>query len=60
MVDYCSKFLIVKKADSLAADDLVKVAKIVFIEFGLPKKHFKCMHELSHQIHPDSIAGKGT
>ena len=30
---YCKK-----EADSLAADDLVKAAKIVFREFGLPKK----------------------
>ena len=30
-------FLDVEKANSLAADDLVKAAKIVFTKFGLPK-----------------------
>ena len=29
---------IIKNADSLAADDLVKAVKIVFAEFGLPRK----------------------
>ena len=33
-----SKFPIVKKADSLAADDVVKAARIIFTKFGLPKK----------------------
>ena len=35
IVDYYSKFPLVRKAGSLTADDLVKAAKIVF---GLPKK----------------------
>ena len=38
IVDYYSKFPIVKKADGLSADDLTRGAKIVFTEFGLPKK----------------------
>ena len=38
IVDYYRKFLIVKRADSLAADDQLKAAKIVFAEFGLPMK----------------------
>ena len=38
IVDYYSMFSIVKGADSLAANDLVKTAKIVFTEFGFPKK----------------------
>ena len=29
-----------KKADGLSADDLIRAAKIVFVEFGLPKKIF--------------------
>ena len=37
-VDDYSKFPIVKKEDSLAADDLVKPAKIMFNEFELPNK----------------------
>ena len=36
--DYYSKFPNIRKADSLAANDLVKTAKIVFTKFGLPKK----------------------
>ena len=35
IIDYCSKFPIVKRADSLAADDLVKAAQYVFAEFRL-------------------------
>ena len=39
IVDYNSKFPIVRKAYSLAADDLVKAAKLVFTEFALPKNN---------------------
>ena len=38
IVDYYSKFHIMKKADSLSADDIIRAAKIVFTEFGLQKK----------------------
>ena len=38
ILDYHSKFPIVKRADSFAADDLVKAAKVLFAEFRLPKK----------------------
>ena len=38
IVDYYSMFPIVKKVGSLAADDLVQVAKMIFVEYGLPKK----------------------
>ena len=38
IVDYYSKFPIIKKADSLAVDGLVKAVKIAFVEFGLPMK----------------------
>ena len=31
-------FLVTKKADGLSADDLSRAARIVFIEFRLPKK----------------------
>ena len=30
IVDYCSKFPIIKQTDSLSADSLVRVVKIVF------------------------------
>ena len=31
-------FLVMKKDNNLAADDLFKAAKIIFAEFGLPTK----------------------
>ena len=49
VVEYYSKSPIVKKAVILAADDMVKRAKIIFAEFGLPKKkyYFICRHEFN-------------
>ena len=38
IVDIYSKFPIVKIADGLSPADLIRAAKIVFAEFGLPKK----------------------
>ena len=38
IVDYHSKFPIVKKVNNLSADDLVKITKLHFAEYGLPKK----------------------
>ena len=38
IVYYYSTFLVVKRADGLSADDLVRATKDVFTEFGLPKK----------------------
>ena len=38
IVDYQSKFQIVKKVNSLSAEDLVQTAKLIFAEYGLPKK----------------------
>ena len=35
---YYSKFPVVKKTDDLSADNLIRVAKIVFAEFRLSKK----------------------
>ena len=46
IVDYYSKSPVVKETNSLAADDLVKAAMIVFTEYRLPKKDFSCRHEL--------------
>ena len=37
IVDYNSKFPIVKKVGSLSADDLVQTAKLMFAEYGIPK-----------------------
>ena len=38
IVDYHSKFLIVKKAEDMSAQSLVLACKAIFSEFGLPKK----------------------
>ena len=38
IVDCYIKFPIVKKTGSLAVDDLVKTANMIFAEYGLPKK----------------------
>ena len=40
IADYHTKFSIMKKADALSADDLIREAKAVFTEFGIPKKVF--------------------
>ena len=36
-VDYYSKFPVMRSADGLSADDLIRAAKIMFVEFELPK-----------------------
>ena len=38
VVDYHSKFPIVKEVNSLPVDDLVEKTKLIFAEYGLPKK----------------------
>ena len=38
IVDYYSIFPVVKKTDGLSAGNLIRAVKIVFAEFGLPKK----------------------
>ena len=38
IVDCYKKFPVVKKIVGLLADDLIRVAKIVFAEFGLQRK----------------------
>ena len=44
-VDHYSEFPI--KVGSLAVDDLVQMAEMVFAEYGLPEKdHFRCRHKL--------------
>ena len=37
-VEYHSKFPIVKKVNSLSADNLVQATQQIFAEYGLPKK----------------------
>ena len=38
IVDYHSKFLVIKKAEDLSTDSLILACKIVFSEYGLPKE----------------------
>ena len=38
IVDYYSKFPVVKKTNGLSADNMFGVVKILFAKFGLPKK----------------------
>ena len=40
IVDYYIKFPVVKKLESMSAQDLIQVTKVVFAEFGLPKNIF--------------------
>ena len=37
-IDYHSKFLIIKKTADLSADRLISTCKIIFAEYGIPKK----------------------
>ena len=41
IVNYYSKFPVIKKTDGLYDDSLIREVKIVFAEFGLPKKKNK-------------------
>ena len=38
IVDYHSKFPIVKKTEGLSADSLILMCKIIVAEYGIPKK----------------------
>ena len=38
ILEYYNEFPVVKKAEGLSADNLIRVAKIVFAKFWLPKK----------------------
>ena len=38
IVDYHSKFPIVKNTEDLSADSLILTCKIIFAEYGIPKK----------------------
>ena len=38
IVDYHSKFPIIKKAENLSADSLILTCKVIFVEYGIPKK----------------------
>ena len=38
IVDYNSKFPVVKRLEGLSADNLIKMVKIIFIKYGIPHK----------------------
>ena len=47
IVDYYSKFPVMKRADGLSADDLIKASEIMFVKFGIPKrKSIRCKYKL--------------
>ena len=39
IVDYHSKFPIIKKTENLSADSLILMCKVNFAEYGLPKEN---------------------
>ena len=45
IVDYYSKFPVMKRADELSAYHLIRAAKVAFTEFGLPKNSIICRHK---------------
>ena len=38
IVDYHSKFPVIKKMEGLSADNLILACKVIFSEYGIPKK----------------------
>ena len=38
IVDYHSKFPIIKKAEDLSADSLILTCKVIFAEYGIPRR----------------------
>ena len=49
--DYYSKFPMVKKVNSLSADDLVKKARVIFAEYRVLKKMLQMLAQTSHRRH---------
>ena len=45
IVDYYSKFFIMKKGNGLSDSDPIRAAKIVFTKFDYQRNSFRCMHE---------------
>ena len=46
IVDYHSKFPIIKKAEDLSADSLILTCKVVFAKYGMPKKIMSDSYQL--------------
>ena len=60
IVEYYTKLPIVKKVGSLAVDDLVQMAKMIFTDYGLPKKEsFKTQIQIAHQRHSELFQADG-
>ena len=38
IVDYCSKFPIVRRVEDMSAESLILACKVIFSEYGLPKR----------------------
>ena len=38
IMDYNSKFPIIKKTEDLSAENLILMCKVIFVEYGLPRK----------------------
>ena len=60
IVYYYMKFSIVKKVDGLAANDLIKEAKMVFTECGLLKKKVPLQEQTSYQSTLNNFSGSWT
>ena len=56
IVDYYSKFPVVKKVASLSVDYLVHTTKLTCSEFGLPRKIISDVGKTLHQKHSRSSA----
>ena len=46
------------RTDGLSEDDLIRAAKIMFTEFGLPKKQHQVQAQASCQTDLNNIAGR--
>ena len=57
IVDYFSKFSVVKKVESMLAEDLISATKVVVTEFGLPKNLFLMQAQILLQNSLRNFAG---
>ena len=52
IVDYNSKFPVVKRLEGLSADNLINAVKIIFAEYGIP---WKIMSDVGSNFVPDRL-----
>ena len=50
IVDYYSKFLVVKKKEGMLDEDLIWASTVVFAKFGLPKNYFRCQYKFCFRM----------